>query len=541
MKKHIMACFICAMLCANEAYALVPGDIREKTIGVSGKTDANTAVSAAVSDAENTYYFYDEIISDKDGGYTLKFELPETLKNKEITVSVKPQGKTEEAVSFAFSGAAVREEALQKCIDSLSDKAVLSDTLSDADYKTAFEMEGIDIDKLNANAAVKNEALDILAERNPNADNFYIELNRCFFVCSKKNNYTEGAAAAFGGCEFEFEQVPFSKETDENKKQFIKSNMLSRGGIAAVEDAEKAYKTISAYYLVNNAKYSDIPNLLGRYSSELEVAGTAAYLSFSALSEKDKYLTAEKLVSLPEFGSLTGGLDALLAKSITKSETGGGTTGGGSSGGGGGGSRNSSAADTAVGIISPNNQNKSFDDIENGAWYKEAVEELFSKGVVSGRDEKNFAPDDNVKREEFIAMLMRAINAGDAAEAEIEFSDVKSGAWYESIIKKAVTLNIVSGYGDGRFGAGDLITRQDAAVFAARAAKMMNFGLSSDRGEAFADDADISDYAKDSVYAMKNENIISGMGENMYNPNANCTRAQAAVIVYRLLKGGSGK
>ena len=138
-------------------------------------------------------------------------------------------------------------------------------------------------------------------------------------------------------------------------------------------------------------------------------------------------------------------------------------------------------------------------------------------------------------------MLMRAINAGDAAEAEIEFSDVKSGAWYESIIKKAVTLNIVSGYGDGRFGAGDLITRQDAAVFAARAAKMMNFGLNSDRGESFADDADISDYAKDSVYAMKNENIISGMGENMYNPNANCTRAQAAVIVYRLLKGGSGK
>ena len=112
-------------------------------------------------------------------------------------------------------------------------------------------------------------------------------------------------------------------------------------------------------------------------------------------------------------------------------------------------------------------------------------------------------------------------------EGSTHFDDVTKGAWYESYINTAVVNNIVSGISETEFGVGEKITRQDMAVMISRALK-----LEESKDEKFSDDADISDYAKSAVYAVKSAGIISGMGDNMFMPKSFATRAQAAQMIY---------
>jgi len=99
-------------------------------------------------------------------------------------------------------------------------------------------------------------------------------------------------------------------------------------------------------------------------------------------------------------------------------------------------------------------------------------------------------------------------------------------------VKLAASAGIVTGKGDGSFGIGEKITRQDMAVMIARAKNL----ISENTTERFADDAEISDYAKMSVYAAKNAGIISGVGDNTFNPQGFATRAETAMVVYNAIK-----
>ena len=73
------------------------------------------------------------------------------------------------------------------------------------------------------------------------------------------------------------------------------------------------------------------------------------------------------------------------------------------------------------------------------------------------------------------------------------------------------------------------------AVICLNAAKSAGISIPEMSDEAFSDDAAISDYAKNAVYTLKEMQIIGGMGDDRYEPQGFATRAQAAVIIYRLL------
>ena len=67
-------------------------------------------------------------------------------------------------------------------------------------------------------------------------------------------------------------------------------------------------------------------------------------------------------------------------------------------------------------------------------------------------------------------------------------------------------------------------------------AKAKGTAFNTEKGEVFADDADVADYANEAVYALKNAEVINGKGEGMFAPKANCTRAEAAKMIYGLLE-----
>lgn len=211
-------------------------------------------------------------------------------------------------------------------------------------------------------------------------------------------------------------------------------------------------------------------------------------------------------------------------------------TAGGGSGGSGGGSSSSKKPSVSITVDSsyvtmPEAtpvEKEIFSDIKDYAWAKEAIETLYKNGAINGKTEDLFVPQDNITREEFVAIIVRVLGV-DYKVSDVVFSDVLAGAWYEKYISAAVAEGIVSGKDDGTFGVGENITRQDMAVMMCRALKAEVLSESVE----FADDADISEYAKSSVYTMKNKGIINGFADGNFMPKKNATRAEAAVMIYR--------
>ena len=170
-------------------------------------------------------------------------------------------------------------------------------------------------------------------------------------------------------------------------------------------------------------------------------------------------------------------------------------------------------------------------DLDSVEWAKEAIYGLGTRNMISGRDAETFDPNANITRAEYCQILVNSIGMTQVS-ADSSFADVASDAWYYHAVSVASNLGIVSGYGDGNFGPNDLITRQDMALMTQRAVTAMNKTLATASVGTFADDTEISDYAKDAVYNLANAGIINGMGDGTFGPKNNATRAQAAVIIY---------
>lgn len=180
-----------------------------------------------------------------------------------------------------------------------------------------------------------------------------------------------------------------------------------------------------------------------------------------------------------------------------------------------------------------------FTDVTNH-WAKAVVNDMGSRMVISGVGSGLFAPDQDITRAEFAAIMVRALGLkpGDGSNS---FTDVASDKWYSDYIKTATTYKIIAGYGNGIFGPNDKITREQAMTMIARAMKItgLNANLASGDVEkllaGFTDGSSASGYAKETIAACVKSGIVSGRGNNQVAPKAYITRAEVAAIVSRLL------
>lgn len=165
-----------------------------------------------------------------------------------------------------------------------------------------------------------------------------------------------------------------------------------------------------------------------------------------------------------------------------------------------------------------------FSDLDGFEWAKTAIETLYSEGVISGVEEGIFAPEKNITRAEFVTMVVKKFNI--TGDAELKFEDVSTDDWYYSYVSAGVANGLIMGKSDSFFGAGENITKEDMAVIIYRALKIDKTQVQ----DVFADDADISDYATDAVYTLKERGIISG-SEGFFYPKSFARRAEAAVMI----------
>lgn len=177
-----------------------------------------------------------------------------------------------------------------------------------------------------------------------------------------------------------------------------------------------------------------------------------------------------------------------------------------------------------------------FTDLEDAAWAKECIINLYYRGVLSGKGDGKFMPNDNVTREEFIKMLVCAFKLENSS-AECDFEDVDEEHWSYRYIAAAVKKGIVAGVSEKEFGLGRLLTREDAVVFCRRTAKTANFEVEQvNETVEFLDFQNISGYALESVSEMQRAGIISGNEFGEFMPKSNTTRAQAARMIYGMIQ-----
>ncbi len=189
-----------------------------------------------------------------------------------------------------------------------------------------------------------------------------------------------------------------------------------------------------------------------------------------------------------------------------------------------------SAATTAP-IVVPTQvaEPTAFTDIANH-WAKSEIDYLSARRLINGFSDNTFRPDENVTRAQFVKMLLGAKDIADA-EYSVVFKDVSKSDWFAPSVIAANKAGIVYGGDDGYFNPNAYITRQEMTVMAARA-----FDLMPGAGCAYEDKQDIAEWAVPSVSAAYDAGVIKGMDGNLFMPNANTTRAQAAAVIARLCR-----
>lgn len=178
-----------------------------------------------------------------------------------------------------------------------------------------------------------------------------------------------------------------------------------------------------------------------------------------------------------------------------------------------------------------------FDDISTVPWAEEAIVALAEKRIINGVGDNKFAPNDYITREEFATIVVNAFLEKQPL-AKISFADVKDGEWYYEKIQKAYGAGVVNGISDDMFGIGRNITRQDMTVMLYRIGKYVGgyFDDTTETAEKFSDDSEISDYASEAVYALKAREIANGVDEYNFAPLNTATRAEAAKMIYGMIK-----
>ncbi|MDL2273396.1 S-layer homology domain-containing protein [Oscillospiraceae bacterium OttesenSCG-928-G22] len=176
-----------------------------------------------------------------------------------------------------------------------------------------------------------------------------------------------------------------------------------------------------------------------------------------------------------------------------------------------------------------------FRDVKAGDWYFDDVRYVYESGLMIGISQDEFGPGLPISRAMLVTVLYRM--AGEpGVEGENPFSDVEGGQWYTDAVIWAAANGITTGYGDGTFGTGDEITREDMCVMLVRFMTLLGIELPALREAAdFADAGEISDYAREAVMMLYQAGIIEGKGDGVFDPQGEATRAELAALLHRFL------
>ena len=174
-----------------------------------------------------------------------------------------------------------------------------------------------------------------------------------------------------------------------------------------------------------------------------------------------------------------------------------------------------------------------FTDVAVGDWYYDAVAYVYENGLMTGTSGTLFSPNATTTRAMIVTILYR-LEGSPVANGSAGFTDVAYGTWYTAAVNWAAANDIVTGYGSGKFGPMDPITREQMAAILFRYAdfKGMDTTARADLS-GYTDAGDISAYAVEAMSWANAEGFITGTTATTLKPQGSATRAQVATILTR--------
>ena len=315
----------------------------------------------------------------------------------------------------------------------------------------------------------------------------------------------------------------------------------NNNGVQTLKDAEKIFNQAKAVAVVNSSSVDDMEDAIVKYKATLEISDTT-YNTFARHSSDNREKIMRQLVN-KNFQTASA-----VKEAFSTAVSGAGEPGGGNGGGGGGGGSSDDDDDyptenpgslggnpdsiPAVPSDTPSS-NGVFSDVNGNHWAANYISVLEKEGIVSGYADGRFYPSNTVKREEFVKMVVLASGMYTAGQ-NCNYDDVREEEWYFTYIASASQSGIVNGIGNGVFGIGNNITREDVSVIVNRILLSKNVTPANPGFLKFTDNAQISDYAKESIKNLSALGILSGFEDGSFKPKANLTRAEAAKIIFML-------
>ncbi|HPT70268.1 MAG TPA: S-layer homology domain-containing protein, partial [Syntrophomonas sp.] len=185
------------------------------------------------------------------------------------------------------------------------------------------------------------------------------------------------------------------------------------------------------------------------------------------------------------------------------------------------------------------NHAREFEDVQHH-WAQSSVNEMASRSIINGTGDGQFTPQAAMTRAEFAALMIRALGLSES-DRESRFADITKGDWFQGAVTAACEYNLISGYTDGSFQPRRSISREEAVVLIARAMNLM--GMDTRMAETdiekeitkFADGNRFDDWSRQALaYCSKHQLLMGSQG--MAEPDRDITRAEAAVLVMKLLQ-----
>ena len=173
-----------------------------------------------------------------------------------------------------------------------------------------------------------------------------------------------------------------------------------------------------------------------------------------------------------------------------------------------------------------------YSDVKDGDWFKEAVDFVTREGLMNGTGGGKFSPYLTTSRGMIVTMLWRLEQQPAAPLAA--FADLEQGAYYWDAVAWASEKGIVTGYSNGLFGPADPISREQLAAILYRYAGSP--AVSGDLS-AFPDAAEASGYALNALLWATRQGIITGKSGGLLDPQGQATRAETAAMFMRYLQG----
>lgn len=171
-----------------------------------------------------------------------------------------------------------------------------------------------------------------------------------------------------------------------------------------------------------------------------------------------------------------------------------------------------------------------FNDVSYGDWYYNAVQFVYSRGIMDGVDYYKFDPNGTITRGMIVTMLWRM--AGEPFEMPVtSFTDVEIGRYYTTAVAWACRNGIADGMGESTFGPNDAITREELVTLMYRYAQYFGHSCIGTSIEGFADAGSVSSYAYNAMCWAYKAGVVTGTTGSRLNPQGTASRAEAAQMI----------